>query len=1031
MKNIFPMSSKRQRQTGILPMNQVRKPLEINKSIERGSWPVSRSEWNTKLSMRRVVARASRPCDLEPKLTGETPVPLPTHRFSGSKCDVSAWRNLSIMVLCLMFLNYARADSQATYLQCLTNFETYAESVWHPATYFGAPPDAGYWGNGVSDGNEGIRANSGVAILYATLVIAQPGNALNSHRLDRIRQALNYDTATHATVGSFNCVDGHQWVNGWQSSLWAGSMGLAGLLVQSNLTPATVSNVMAVVANEADYRAAIPPASGYLGDTKAEENAWQGNILTLAAAWLTNSPHASNWLYAAKNYCANTYTVANTNGDPLAAWISTVTLYPSYALENHGFYHPTYEMVAGMSLGDSLLMAHLANPAIGAEVQPFAEHNVMAVWTNNLDALVMDSGDFAYPSGVDWELHDFEQNSYITCLATHFNDPLARWTGEKLAQCVRYRQLVNGDGRFVGPSAGGFFREAVEARRTAIAWLHLADANFPTGPTTPPEPTIAFYPDVKVIHQRSAFGSFSFSYGSRIMGVIEPVALEVPTNAFIATPKNPGILGLGLLGNPTVATLVSFATNLNGFDAEFRLTNGVLGTTEVYIKGTGETLAMVEVPHPATGLSGTAPSFTCGIENDPLTGLTRLLEWSGGSAWLTNRSGALRNVTNNWVCVAGRYGLAAGPGGYFKYQTATSYNRLGAAEDALSFMPTNGLTPRYAVWFPAKNAAQTAAGAGQISWTTDGANGKLTFPGAGGAPAQIAAVLVTNLSLAYLPYPLPVTAVSASSNQPTFPPTNAVDGNFANYWVSKVSPKTNTQWLRVEFPRAAAVSGFQVTPRTDNGGYGPSTIFMVLNVTNTIPASGIPTSGTNVYSSTMAASSALNVMLSPPVYATNAVLVITGGYDVGNTNAPRNTQVNELTFFERALPGTFGDWAVRTFSATQLLNDSISGPAADPDGDGVANLMEFVVGGDALVGDAAKTNVQIVTAPGQFRLQFLERKNLAGVTRDFLSSTNLIVWSPIIPANVSVVQDLGGTEVKEAVFAASAAQGFFRIGYSQ
>src|SRR6185436_671616 len=312
-------------------------------------------------------------------------------------------------------------------------------------------------------------------------------------------------------------------------------MGLACLLVQTNLPIATVSNVQRVVASEADHRAAIAPASGYISDTKAEENGWQGNILALAAAWMNLNSSGSNWLYGAKRYCANSYSVADTSGDPIGSWVSTVTLYPSFALENHGFYHPTYEMVAGMSCSDSLLMARLANSAAATQLQPFTEHNVMAVWTNNLNALVMDSGDFAYPAGVDWELHDFEQNSFITWMAAHFNDPLARWTDDKLAQCVRYRQIINGDGRFVGPSGGGFYREAVEARRTAIAWLQWANADFPSGPATAPPPVTVHMPDVKVIHQRSVFGNFSVSYGSRIMAMIEPAALSVPTNAFIAS----------------------------------------------------------------------------------------------------------------------------------------------------------------------------------------------------------------------------------------------------------------------------------------------------------------------------------------------------------------------------------------------------------------------------------------------------------------------------------------------------------------
>ena len=384
----------------------------------------------------------------------------------------------------------AQVNAQQTYLQCLTNFETYAESIWH--TNSKGIPDAGYWGDGGSTGNGGIRGNSGIAVAYATLCVALPNDPKFTNRLARVRQALNYDYNTHIT-GSFTTTSSTRWgwSNGslasctsqggsdWQTAEWSGSMGLACLLVQSNLPAPTVAGVQTVVASEANHRAAIAPCTRILsdGDTKAEENGWDGNILALAAAWMTNNANAGTWLSAAKSYLANTYTVAypdlitpNTTGDPLAAWVSTVTVFPSYALENHGFYHPTYEMVAGMSSGDSLLMARLANTNIAAQLQPYAEHNVMAVWTNNLDNLVMDSGDFAYPAGVDWSVHDFEQNSFITWMAAHFNDPLARWTDNQLAQCVRYHQIVNGDGTFVGISAnpgGGilFYREAVEARR--------------------------------------------------------------------------------------------------------------------------------------------------------------------------------------------------------------------------------------------------------------------------------------------------------------------------------------------------------------------------------------------------------------------------------------------------------------------------------------------------------------------------------------------------------------------------------------
>ncbi len=668
------------------------------------------------------------------------------------------FRCLVLVGLSLCFLgNAARAqNSQQIYLQCLTNFETYAESIWHPATYSGAPTDTGYWGDGGNSGNGGIRGNSGVAVAYATLVAALPGDPRNATRLDRIRQALNYDIATHVT-GSSSTVNRGKWgwSSGtlatctsqggadWQSCEWAGSMGLACILVQSNLPESTLDGVRAVLVSEADHRASIAPCTRALssGDTKAEENAWDGNTLALAAAWMSTSNNAAVWLDAAKSYLANTYTVANTNGDPLASWISTGTLYPSYALENHGFYHPTYEMVAAMSSGDSLLMARLANPSIASQLQPFAEHNVMAVWNTNLAYMVMNTGDFAYPSGVDWELHDYEHNSYFAWMAAHFNDPIARYSDGQLAQLVRFRQIVNGDGEFIGRSGGGFYREAVEARRTAIAWLQWAHADFPNGTATAPPPALLFCPDVGVISQRSASAFVSVSYKNKVMGMIEPAAPSIPTNAFIATPALPGLFGHGPLGNPTSASLVSFKTNSTGFELQLLVTNPN-GLTRVYVTSAGESVAIVEVPLPNAGVTGSAAGcFTNGIENDPLTGGSRLIEWTGGSTNVAAFSGTTVNITNSWVCISGRYGMATGPGCYFRYIAATRNNRPGAAQDYLHTVPELRLAPRYAVWFPGKTAAQTASLAGQISWSTNSSVAVLNFPGASGTTQTITASL--------------------------------------------------------------------------------------------------------------------------------------------------------------------------------------------------------------------------------------------------------------------------------------------------
>jgi len=954
-------------------------------------------------------------------------------RFAGSLLIQLA---IGAFAICLS-TSIVRADSKQTYLDALVDFERYAETIWHDATGASRPTNAGYWGDGGSSGNGGIRGSCGVAVAYAVLVVAQPNDPKTPTRISRITRALNYAGQAHVT-GSKSCVDNQKWgwssssSTDWQTPEWSGSMALACILVQSNLPAQTVADCQRVVASEATHRAGIAPASGHVNDTKAEENGWDSNILALSAAWMSGDPNAATWLNAAKQYLANSYTLANTSGDPLAAWITTVTLYPSYGLENHGFFHPTYEIAAGMSMGDSLLMARLANPTIATQLQPFTEHNVLAVWSNVVSSMVFDSGDFAYPAGLDWELHDYEQNSYIAWLAAHFNDPLARWADGQLAQLVRTRQLVNGDGEFVGPSGGGFYREAVEARRTAIAWLHWANADYPTGPTITPPPVFKHLPDVDIIVHRSAYGFTSLCYGpqtnggsARIMAMIEAPVASFPSNVFVASPILPGVIGMGALGNPTGARLVSLTTNANGFQAELQVTNGVNGSTEVYFNSTGETVGIVEIPFPVAGLAGNAAgSFNVGIENDPLTGGSRLLEWAGGSTTVTNRTGAVRNITNNWVCVSGRYGLAAGPAGYFNYRTASSYNRLGAAEDTLKFIPQSSLGPRYAVWFPGKTASQTASNANLIHWSITSSNSVLTFPGPTGSVSQIIAAMPPPLP-PYPAYTLPIAAIAASSFQSGSPPTNAVDDDLSDFWVSSgisqgQGPTTNNpEWLQVTFPRRAAISRFQIYPRTTNGGYGPKDVTLLFD-------------GAPLYQGTMAPTSTLDVQLAQPAYATSAELLITSSYDPNFPTNPRNVQVVEMVFFERATPGTFGDWALHQFNSAQLADSSISGADADPDGDGAPNLLEYAMGGQPLTSDAE--NLKLHTASvseNEFSFYFRQRKDLGGLTRQFLLSTNLAAWTPVSPLNISTDQDFGDVVQLLATMDAPAQPSFFRVSFTQ
>jgi hypothetical protein len=499
-------------------------------------------------------------------------------------------------------------------------------------------------------------------------------------------------------------------------------MGFAAALLEKELDPRVVEGCKRVVAAEADWLSKMPPASGYRFDTKAEENAWKSNIVTLAAAWMPRDPRASKWLRVAKSYLVNTYTVPADSSGPLKKWISTQTLFPTYALENHGFYHPAYQMVAGMSLGDSYLMAGMINPEVAKEIRPFAEHNVKSVW-HFLKGLLLDSGDLAFPSGLDWSLHSFEHISYLAWLATHFDDPQAQWAQQRLAKQILYRQAVNGDGRFVGESCpDGFYREAVEARRIAIAYLQDEIGRFPNSKGSEIKNYIAHYSDVGLIVQRSKNALTTISYGPKTMALVYPLNGTTAGQQFLISPNT-----TSLIGAEGSTTLKSFKRTAAGFRVELNLNSKQGRKSIMIIESTPDAVVFFEIPADSSKLS-LAGWFLSAIENHPLSGGKRTVLWKDNSAVMKERSGAsTQPISTGWLNIDDWQGFIAVPEGNFIYQAAAKYNRNGAAEDSIFFQPEEKNKPRAVIVLPGKDANVTAKVQKSLRWTISNTECRLYF----------------------------------------------------------------------------------------------------------------------------------------------------------------------------------------------------------------------------------------------------------------------------------------------------------------
>lgn len=109
---------------------------------------------------------------------------------------------------------------------------------------------------------------------------------------------------------------------------------------------------------------------------------------------------------------------------------------------------------------------------------------------------------------------------------------------------------------------------------------------------------------------------------------------------------------------------------------------------------------------------------------------------------------------------------------------------------------------------------------------------------------------------------------------------------------------------------------------------------------------------------------------------------------------------------------TFGSWRETNFSAEDAADPAVSGPEADPDGDGLPNLLEYAVGG--VPGEASRAGMpehSVHTENGeQFLALTYERvKAASDLAFHVESSDDLIHWDAASTVLVET-EDLGNTE---------------------
>jgi endonuclease I len=97
-------------------------------------------------------------------------------------------------------------------------------------------------------------------------------------------------------------------------------------------------------------------------------------------------------------------------------------------------------------------------------------------------------------------------------------------------------------------------------------------------------------------------------------------------------------------------------------------------------------------------------------------------------------------------------------------------------------------------------------------------------------------------------------------------------------------------------------------------------------------------------------------------------------------------------------------WRNAHFTSIEQGNAQVSGVAADPDGDGVPNLLEYVFNRDPRQGEAGPATTSTYLKVGgtdYVYLSFPRNRNATDVTLSCENSTNLKTWSPAVVETVS------------------------------
>ena len=392
------------------------------------------------------------------------------------------------------------ATMKGDLLQMLANFMTYVKADYLDAAATNSLGEAcGYFKgeNSAGSNEQGVRPNADLSMICAFLYkygkdkVTLPAGVTWDDVNNMAKKSLIFAYSTHKANKFKTCAAGDYWGSTsstdyvWESSLWSMSVAYSAYFQYDQLTAAQKQYVQNLVKAECNYELGRTIPTGFSGDTKAEENGWETNILSCALGLYPNDALAPQWYDRLRAFAINCYSQLNdaTDASVIDPNYNTKTvkdlylgknLYDDYSLQNHNYFHTSYQNVVMQELGESFLALKMFQTGIsGTEKWKTTAlmHNNQNVMDKVLNKLALADGELAMPNGNDWSLFLYDQIASYSTMACFLKDPNALMLENLAYKNIKARQATTADGSWLLRADVGARRMGVQAHRVMMTWL--------------------------------------------------------------------------------------------------------------------------------------------------------------------------------------------------------------------------------------------------------------------------------------------------------------------------------------------------------------------------------------------------------------------------------------------------------------------------------------------------------------------------------------------------------------------------------